>query len=152
MKQRGTWYVPTIIAGKYVQEKAGEGWFPPQIARKAEEVGPIIQATAGKAWKAGVRIAFGTDAGVYPHGDNAKEFGYMVEAGMPAAFVLQSATTNAAALLRRSADIGSLEAGKFADIIGVEGDPLADISRLRQVDFVMKGGVVFKDTKASTGP
>ena len=152
MKQRGTWYVPTIIAGKYVQEKAAEGWFPPQVARKAEEVGPIIQATAGKAWKAGVRIAFGTDAGVYPHGDNAKEFGYMVEAGMPAAFVLQCATTHAAELLRRSADIGSLEAGKFADIIGVEGDPLADISRMRQVDFVMKGGVVYKDARADAVP
>lgn len=148
MKQRGTWYVPTIIAGKYVEEKAGEGWFPPQVARKAREVGPIIQATAGKAWKAGVRIAFGTDAGVYPHGQNAKEFEYMVEAGMPNAYVLQAATTHAAELLRQSKDIGSLEAGKYADIIGVMGDPLADIKVMQHVVFVMKNGVVYKNGQA----
>ena len=144
MKEHGTWFVPTIIAGKYVQEKAKEGWFPPQVARKAEEVGPVIQATAGKAYKAGVKIAFGTDAGVYPHGQNAKELEYMVEAGMPNAFVLQTATTHAAELLKQSKDLGSLEAGKFADIIGVEGDPLADIKVMQQVDFVMKGGVTYK--------
>ncbi len=148
MKQRGTWYVPTIIAGKYVEEKAGEGWFPPQVARKAREVGPIIQATAGKAWKAGVRIAFGTDAGVYPHGQNAKEFEYMVEAGMPNAYVLQAATTHAAELLRQSKDIGSLEAGKYADIIGVMGDPLADIKVMQHVVFVMKNGMVYKNGQA----
>ena len=148
MKQRGTWYVPTIIAGKYVEEKAGKGWFPPQGARKAREVGPIIQATAGKAWKAGVRIAFGTDAGVFPHGQNAKEFEYMVEAGMPNAFVLQTATTHAAELLRQSKDIGSLEAGKYADIIAVMGDPLADIKVMQHVVFVMKSGAVYKDGQA----
>ncbi len=93
MKEHGTWYVPTIIAGQFVMEKAKQGWFPPQVARKAEQVGPVIMATAGKAYKAGVKIAFGTDAGVYPHGENAKEFEYMVQAGMPAIFVLQAATT-----------------------------------------------------------
>jgi imidazolonepropionase-like amidohydrolase len=149
MKQRGTWYVPTIIAGKYVEEKAKEGWFPPQIARKAEEVGPVIQATAGKAYKAGVRIAFGTDAGVYPHGQNAREFEYMVEAGMPNAFVLQTATTHAAELVGQSKDLGSLEPGKYADIIGVEGDPLTDIKVMQKVMFVMKGGEVFEDTQSS---
>lgn len=149
MKQHGTWFVPTIIAGKYVAEKAKEGWFPPQVARKAEEVGPMIQATAGKAYKAGVKIAFGTDAGVFPHGQNAKEFEYMVEAGMPNAFVLQTATTHAAELLKHSKDLGSLEPGKYADIIGVRGDPLADITVMQHVDFVMKGGVVYKDKQSS---
>lgn len=146
MKQRGTWYVPTIIAGRFVAEKANTpGYYPARIAEKAKQVGPLIQQTAGRAYKAGVRLAFGTDAGVYPHGDNAKEFGYMVEAGIPAAYALQAATTHAAELLRRSKDIGSLEPGKFADIVAVEGDPLQDIGALRRVDFVMKGGVVYRE-------
>ena len=149
MKEHGTWFVPTIIAGKYVEEKAKEGWFPPQVARKAEEVGPLIQATAGKAYKAGVKIAFGTDAGVYPHGQNAKELEYMVEAGMPNAFVLQTATTHAAELLKHAKDLGSLDVGKFADIIGVEGDPLTDIKVMQRVTFVMKGGVVYRDAQTS---
>jgi imidazolonepropionase-like amidohydrolase len=145
MKQHGTWYVPTIIAGKYVEEKAKEGgWYPPQVAAKAMQVGPIIQATAGKAYKAGVRIAFGTDAGVYPHGENAKEFTYMVEAGMPPMFVLQAATTHAAELLKKSKDLGSIEPGKYADVIAVAGNPLDDIALMQHVDFVMKEGVVYK--------
>ena len=149
MKEHGTWFVPTIIAGKYVEEKAKEGWFPPQVARKAEEVGPVIQATAGKAYKAGVKIAFGTDAGVYPHGQNARELEYMVEAGMPNAFVLQTATTHAAELLKQSKDLGSIEPGKYADIIGVQGDPLTDIKVMQHVLFVMRGGVVYRDAQTS---
>ncbi|MGA8276831.1 MAG: amidohydrolase family protein [Rhodanobacteraceae bacterium] len=149
MKQHGTWYVPTIIAGKYVEEKAKEGWYPPQVARKAEEVGPIIQKTAGKAYKSGVKIAFGTDAGVYPHGQNALEFVYMVEAGMPPVFVLQAATTHAAELLKKSKDLGSIAPGKYADIIAVNGNPLDDIALMKHVDFVMKAGTVYKqDDKA----
>jgi len=150
MKQHGTWYVPTIIAGRYVAEKAAvPGYYPAQIAAKALQVGPVIQQTAGRAYKAGVRIAFGTDAAVYPHGQNAREFEYMVEAGMPNAYVLQAATTHAAELLRQSKDLGTLEAGKYADIVGVKGDPLSDISVMQHVDFVMKGGVVYKqDGKA----
>ena len=144
MKQHGTWYVPTIIAGEFVMKKAGEGWFPPQVARKAKEVGPVILHTAGKAYKAGVKIAFGTDAGVYPHGDNAKELHYMVEAGMPPMFTLQAATMHAAQLLKRDKDLGSISAGKYADIIAVQGNPLQDIDRMQQVDFVMKGGKVYK--------
>ena len=144
MKEHGTWYVPTIIAGKYVEEKAGvPGYYPPQVAAKAKQVGPIIQATAGKAYKAGVKIAFGTDAAVYPHGDNAKEFKYMVDAGMPAMFTIQAATTHAAQLLKHEKDIGSISAGKFADVIAVPGNPLEDITLLQKVDFVMKEGVVY---------
>lgn len=146
MKQRGTWYVPTIIAGRYVAEKAAvPGYYPEQIAAKALQVGPVIQKTAGRAYKAGVKLAFGTDAGVYPHGQNAKEFEYMVEAGIPNAYALQAATVNAAALLKQSDNMGSLEAGKFADVIAVKGNPLDDISLMKQVDFVMKAGVVYKE-------
>ena len=146
MKEHGTWYVPTIIAGKYVEEKASvPGYYPAQIAAKAKMVGPIIQQTAGKAYKAGVKIAFGTDAAVYPHGQNAKEFQYMVEAGMPPAFVLQAATTHAAELLRKTKDLGTIEAGKLADVVAVPGNPLEDIKLMQSVAFVMKDGVVYKE-------
>ncbi len=145
MKEHGTWYVPTIIAGKFVGEKARiPGYYPAQVAVKAAMVGPVIQATAGKAYRAGVRIAFGTDAAVYPHGQNAKEFQYMVEAGMPAAFTLQAATMHAAQLLKHDTDFGSVSAGKYADIVAVPGDPLADITLMTKVGFVMKAGVVYK--------
>lgn len=145
MKEHGTWYVPTIIAGKYVEEKAAiAGYFPPQVAAKARQVGPVIQATAGKAYRAGVKIAFGTDAAVYPHGQNAREFVYMTEAGMPPMFVIQAATTHAAQLLKHEKDLGSVVAGKFADVIAVRGNPLDDISLLQHVSFVMKAGQVFK--------
>lgn len=145
MKEHGTWYVPTIIAGKYVEEKAKvPGYYPPQVAVKALKVGPIIQQTAGKAYKAGVKIAFGTDAAVFPHGQNAKEFVYMVDAGIPAMYALQAATTHAAELLKKTADLGSVEAGKLADVIAVDGNPLEDIALMQKVGFVMKDGVVYK--------
>jgi imidazolonepropionase-like amidohydrolase len=137
--------VPTIIAGKYVQEMAAKpGYYPPQVAAKAMQVGPIIQATAGKAYKAGVKIAFGTDAAVYPHGQNAHEFELMVQAGMPPMFTLQAATVNAAQLLRHDKDLGSVAAGKIADVVAVPGDPVADIGVMKRVSFVMKDGVVYK--------
>jgi imidazolonepropionase-like amidohydrolase len=145
MKEHGTWLVPTIIAGKYVEEQANKpGVFPPQVAAKAKLVGPIIQATAGKAYKAGVKIAFGTDAAVYPHGQNAKEFKYMVDAGMPPMFVIQAATTHAAELLKHEKDLGSITPGKFADVIAVEGNPLDDVTLLQKVGFVMKAGEQYK--------
>lgn len=145
MVAHGTWYVPTIIAGKYVGEMAKiPGYYPPQVARKAAMVGPIIQATAGRAYRAGVKIAFGTDAAVYPHGQNAKEFQYMVQAGIPAAYAIQAATTHAAQLLHHDKDIGSVSVGKYADIVAVHGDPLADITRLQHMAFVMKAGVIYE--------
>ncbi|MBS0214688.1 MAG: amidohydrolase family protein [Proteobacteria bacterium] len=153
MKEHGTWYVPTIIAGKYVQEMANiPGYYPAQVAAKAKQVGPIIQGTAAKAYKAGVKIAFGTDAAVYPHGQNAKEFAYMVEAGMPPMFVLQAATSHAAELLKKSKDLGSVEAGKIADVIAVEGNPLDDIKLMQKVSFVMKDGVVYRRNGQPTAP
>ncbi|HET7930924.1 MAG TPA: amidohydrolase family protein, partial [Rhodanobacteraceae bacterium] len=110
----------------------------------ALEVGPKIMATAGRAYKAGVKIAFGTDAGVYPHGENAQEFVYMVQAGMPPMYAIQAATTHAAALLKHSSDFGSISAGKYADVVAVPGNPLQDIALMKQVDFVMKEGTVYK--------
>ncbi|HEX2596495.1 MAG TPA: amidohydrolase family protein [Luteimonas sp.] len=145
MKEHGTWYVPTIIAGDYVAQKAKiPGYYPAQVAAKAMQVGPRILATAGKAYRAGVPIAFGTDAGVYPHGENAHEFELMVQSGMPAAFALQAATKNASKLLRMDKDVGSVEAGKYADIVAVDGDPTQDIALMKHMDFVMKGGHVYK--------
>jgi imidazolonepropionase-like amidohydrolase len=145
MKQHGTWYVPTLSAGHAVGEKAKvPGYYPEQVARKAAAVSAQIAVTAAKAYKAGVPIAFGTDAAVFPHGENGGEFALMVQAGMPAAFTLQSATMNAAKLLRMDRDVGSVTAGKYADIIAVPGNPLDDISLMTRVDFVMKSGVVYK--------
>ncbi|MGS0999140.1 amidohydrolase family protein [Rhodanobacter sp. UC4451_H18] len=150
MKAHGTWYVPTIIAGQFVMEKAREGWYPPQVARKAEEVGPVIMATAGKAYKAGVKIAFGTDSGVFPHGDNAREFAYMVQAGMPPMFALQAATTHAAELLHKSDQFGRIAVGRGADVIAVPGNPLDDITVMQHVEFVMKDGVIYKKSGEPT--
>jgi imidazolonepropionase-like amidohydrolase len=145
MIERGTWYVPTIIAGDWVMRQAKiPGYYPPQVAAKALAAGPVIQATAGRAYRAHVKIAFGTDAGVYPHGQNAHEFELMVDAGMPQMFVLQAATINAAQLLKHDKDLGSVTEGKYADIVAVNGNPLDNISLMKQVSFVMKEGVVYK--------
>lgn len=144
MKERGTWYVPTVYAGRFVADKARiDGYFPPVVRPKAERIGALIQETAGRAWRAGVKIAFGTDMGVGPHGDNAREFIYMVEAGIPAAYALQAATVHAAEVLGVD-DQGVIEVGKRADIVAVPGDPLADISVVMDVSFVMKDGVVYR--------
>ena len=144
-KKYGTWYVPTIIAGKSVADSAKKpGYFPPVIAGKALLVGPMIQGTFAKAYKAGVKIAFGTDAGVYAHGKNWMEFIYMTEAGMPALEAIKCATVNAAELIGISDKAGTIEAGKWADIVAVEGDPVQDIHAMGQVRFVMKEGVVYK--------
>lgn len=144
MKARGTYYVPTISAGKYVAEKAKEpGYYHPLVAPKALAIGPQIQETFGKAYKRGVKIAFGTDAGVFPHGENAKEFGYMVEAGMPPMEAIKSATSVAAQVLGMADKIGTIEAGKLADIVACDDNPLKNIKTLERVTFVMKDGVVY---------
>jgi imidazolonepropionase-like amidohydrolase len=145
MVEHGTWYVPTIAAGDFVARQAKvPGYYPEQVAAKAAAIGPLIMATAGRAYKAHVKIAFGTDAAVYPHGQNAHEFELMVEAGMPPMYTIQAATINAAQLLKRDRDLGSLAAGKLADVVAVPGDPTADISLMKSVSFVMKDGVVYK--------
>lgn len=146
MKERGTYLVSTISAGKYTYDLAmkDENYFPPIIRPKVLEMGTKIQDSFGRAYKAGVKIAFGTDSAVSPHGDNAKEFFYMVEAGMPEYEAIKSATVAASDLLRISEDYGTLEKGKMADIIAVKGDPLEDINVLQDVNFVMKDGKVYK--------
>ena len=146
MKKHGTWYVPTILAGKWVAQKAEiDGFFPDIVRPKARAVGPQIQGTFARAYQAGVKIAFGTDTGVSAHGDNAWEFVYMVSAGMPPLEALRAATLNAAELLDRRADLGSLAVGRWADLVAVRGNPLEDIAVMRQVAFVMKAGQVFRD-------
>ena len=149
MKQKGTWYVPTIYAGRFVAEKAKiDGYFPDVVRPKAARIGAQIQDTAGRAYRGGVKIAFGTDMGVGPHGDNAREFLYMVEAGIPAATALQAATIRAAEVLGAD-DQGVIEAGKRADIVAVPGDPIADINAVMKVAFVMKDGKVYKQPGAT---
>jgi imidazolonepropionase-like amidohydrolase len=146
MKERGTYYVPTISAGKFVAEKSLDGdYLPPIVRPKAAAVGPQIQETFAKAYRAGVKIAFGTDCGVSPHGSNALEFLYMVEAGMPELAAIRSATMTSAELLGLQEELGSISTGKLADIIAVNGNPLEDISLLQQVSFVMKGGNVVRN-------
>ncbi|MCX6203324.1 MAG: amidohydrolase family protein [Bacteroidetes bacterium] len=146
MKQYGTYLVPTIIAGKSAADSAKiPGYFPSMVAKKALEIGPRIQNTFSKAYKAGVKIAFGTDAGVYAHGSNWKEFVYMTEGGMPFLETIQSATWNAADLMGTQAILGSIEKNKLADIIAVEGDPTKNVSLMEKVNFVMKDGVVYKN-------
>ena len=144
MKQKGTWYVPTITAGRFVADKARiDGYFPDVVRPKAARIGALIQDTAARAYKAGVKIGFGTDMGVGPHGDNAREFVYMVEAGIPAATALQSATIRAAEVLGVD-DQGVIETGKRADIVAMPGNPLDDINAVTKVDFVMKDGKVYR--------
>jgi imidazolonepropionase-like amidohydrolase len=145
MKQHGTWLVPTITAGKSVGDSAKiPGYYTDIVTPKALATGPKIQATFAKAYKAGVKIAFGTDAGVYKHGLNWKEFVYMIEAGMPAMETIKAATISAAELLGEKDKLGSIETGKLADIIALDGDPLKDPLAFGRVVFVMKDGVVYK--------
>lgn len=144
MIKKGTYFVPTISAGKWVAEKAKiEGYYHPLVTPKALEIGPRMQDTFSRAYKRGVKIAFGTDAGVFPHGINAKEFGYMVEAGMPEMEAIQSATITAATVLGMQDSIGSIKQGKIADLVAVDKNPLKDITTLEKVIFVMKEGVVY---------
>ena len=145
MREKGTYYVPTIIAGLWVAEKAQDPDFFPELVRpKAAEIGPQIKGTFGKAYQAGVKIAYGTDTGVSAHGNNATEFKHMVEAGMPPMKAIQSATIEAAKLLGEYDQLGSLVEGKVADIIAVNGNPIEDITTLEEVDFVMKSGKIYK--------
>tara|TARA_Y100000590_G_scaffold29074_1_gene32488 strand:- start:1788 stop:3074 length:1287 start_codon:yes stop_codon:yes gene_type:complete len=145
MREKGTYYVPTIIAGLWVAEKARDPDFFPELVRpKAAEIGPLIKGTFGRAYQAGVKIAYGTDTGVSAHGNNATEFKHMVDAGMPPMKAIQSATVEAAKLLGEYDQLGSLVEGKVADIIAVNGNPVEDITILEEVDFVMKSGRVYK--------
>jgi imidazolonepropionase-like amidohydrolase len=123
------------------------GLLHPSVREKAARIGPLIQGTFGRAWKAGVKIAFGTDQGVAPHGENGMEFVYMVEAGMTPMAAIKVATIEGARLIDMERELGSIEAGKIADLIAVPGDPLSDIKMMTRVGFVMKGGVVYKQPR-----
>ncbi len=145
-KKHGTYLVPTILAGKTVADSARiMGYYTLVQARKALEVGPKIQSMFAKAYKQGVKIAFGTDSGVSIHGVNAKEFEYMVEAGMPAMEAIKAATASASDLLRIKEQIGTIETGKMADIVATSESPLQNIKTMMNVKFVMKDGVVYKN-------
>ena len=145
MIKHDAYLVPTITAGKEVEEKAKiKGFYPDIVVPKALAVGPQIQGTFAKAYKKGVGIAFGTDAGVFAHGNNGKEFAFMVEAGMPAIEALQSATITNAMLLKMEDEVGQVKKGFLADIIAVNDDPTKNISTMENVVFVMKDGVVYK--------
>ena len=148
MKKHNAYLVPTITAGKEVAEKAKiAGFYPDIVVPKALAVGPQIQGTFARAYKKGVGIAFGTDAGVFKHGNNGKEFGFMVEAGMPAMETLQSATITNAILLKMESEIGQIKKGFYADIIAVDENPIQNIATMEKVVFVMKNGKVYKDEK-----
>lgn len=145
MVKHGTYLVPTMMAGAFVVEKAKiDGYFPEIIRPKAAAIGPLVKENMQKAIKAGVKIAYGTDCGVSPHGTNGLEFAMLVDAGMTPMDAIVSATKSAADLMGNSENIGSITKGKYADIVAVKGNPLEDISLLENVDFVMKGGEVYK--------
>ena len=146
MIEKGTYYVPTISAGEFVANKAKiEGYYPDVVRPKAKKIGPQLKTTFGKAYKAGVKIAFGTDAGVSYHGENAKEFSYMVEAGMSPMEAILSATKTSSELIEKQKELGTIEKGKLADIVAVKGDPLQKIEVLEKVVFVMKNGKIYKN-------
>ena len=145
MKARGTYYVPTIMAGDWVAKKAKiPNFFPALVKPKAEKIGPQIQSTFAMAYKAGVKIAFGTDSGVSAHGDNWQEFILMTDAGMSNKDALKSATIETAKLLRVEDRIGQIKPGMLADIIAVQNNPIEDISTVKNISFVMKDGVIYK--------
>jgi imidazolonepropionase-like amidohydrolase len=145
MKQHGTYLVPTIYLGDWLMENLSTLGLTPNMIEKAKIVLPIARQNIGTAFKAGVKVAFGTDAAVYPHGLNAREFAVMVKLGLSPLQSIQAATVNASDLLGWTDRVGTLEVGKFADIIAVDGDPLADVHVLENVRFVMKGGDVIKN-------
>ena len=146
MKKHDVYLVPTITAGKFVSDKAKiKGYYPEVVVPKALNIGPKIQNMFGRAYKAGVGIAFGTDAAVFYHGENGKEFGYMVEAGMPAIETIQSATITNAMILNMEDKLGQIKEGFIADIIAVNDDPTKNISTMENVVFVMKEGVIYKN-------
>ena len=150
-KEHGVYLVMDIYNDDYILGKAIEFGLPKENVAKEQEIGKKQRENFERAVKAGAKMAFGTDAGVYPHGDNAKQFFYMVKYGMTPAQAIRAATSNAADLIGRAQDVGSVEAGKYADIIAVSADPLKDVRALENVGFVMKGGTVVKDAITAKG-
>ncbi len=146
MKERGTWLVADIYSDDYILAEFARLGYPQKIIEKERLVGKIQRENFRKAFKAGVKVAYGTDAGVYPHGWNAKQLGKMVEWGLTPMQAIQSATVSAADLIGWKTKVGQLSPGYFADLVAVKGDPLKDVTVLEKVDFVMKGGEIYKNT------
>ncbi len=146
-KEHGTYLVMDLYNDDYLLNEAPKVGLPQENLEKERMVGQLQRQNFEKAVKAGVKMAFGTDAGVYPHGDNARQFYYMVKYGMTPAQAIRAATSSAADLIGHSADVGTIEPGKYADIVAVQDDPLKDVRTLEHVDFVMKGGAVYKDSR-----
>jgi len=151
-KERGTYLDMDIYNDEYLVNEATKVGLPAENLEKEKMVGRLQRENFAKAVKAGAKMAFGTDAGVYPHGDNARQFYFMVKYGMTAAQAIRAATSSAADLIGRANDVGTISPGKFADIIAVDADPLADVRALEHVSFVMKGGVVYKEKGTDTHP
>lgn len=145
MKQHGTYLVPTLYTGDFLLENMQALHLPPFLVAKAQEVLPAAKMNISHAFQSGVKVAFGTDAGVYPHGLNAHEFHSMVQAGLSPLAAIQSATVNAADLLGWTNQVGAIEPGKWADLIAMDGNPLQDVKTLENVKFVMKGGQVYRN-------
>ena len=145
MKEHGTYLVPTLYLGDWMIDNAGLTRLPPPLLAKAQEVIPAARKNIARAFAAGVKVAFGTDAAVYPHGLNAHEFAVMVKLGLTPLQAIQAATVNAADLLGWSGKVGTLEPGAWADIVAVDGDPVKDVTTLERVKFVMKGGEVVRN-------
>jgi imidazolonepropionase-like amidohydrolase len=150
MKKDGTYLVPTLYLGDWFLENAGKVGIPEELAAKARVVIPAARKNVQRAFSAGVKVGFGTDAAVYPHGLNAREFAVYVKLGMTPLAAIQTATVNNADLLGWPDKVGTVEVGKFADLIAVDGDPLADVTTLERVKFVMKGGDVVKNAYAGS--
>jgi imidazolonepropionase-like amidohydrolase len=142
MKEKGTYLVPTIYLTDWFMENYEKLGLPPPIIAKAKEVMPAMKKNLAHAIKQGVPIAFGTDAAVYPHGQNGREFAVLVRMGLTPLQAIQTATLNASKLVDRADSIGTIEIGKYADLIAVEGDPTKDVTELERIKFVMKGGMV----------
>jgi imidazolonepropionase-like amidohydrolase len=145
MKDKGTFLVPTTYVGDFIIEHGAQGGFPAFAVEKAKATIPRLHESFSRAARAGVKIAFGTDSGVFPHGMNAREFAVMARLGMDSAQAIRTATSHAAELLGLSRDLGTIETGKLADIIAVSRDPLHDVRALEEVRFVMKGGRIVRN-------
>jgi imidazolonepropionase-like amidohydrolase len=147
-KEKGAWLSMDIYNTDYTQAEGKKNGVLEENLRKDRELGQAQRDNFRKAVKAGVKMIFGTDAGIYPHGDNARQFRIMVQYGMTPLQAIQAATVTAAEALDKAPDVGTLEPGRYGDLIGVTGDPLADVTVLEHVAFVMKGGQVIKDEAA----
>jgi imidazolonepropionase-like amidohydrolase len=152
MRQRKVYLVPTLYLTDWLPQNVEKIGLPPFMVEKMNAVVPALRRNVSRAFKAGVPVAFGTDAAVYPHGLNGREFAVMTKLGLTPLQAIQSATINAADLLGWSRQVGALESGHYADIIAVDGDPLQDITELERVTVVIKGGVVYRNGKAAARP